>query len=72
MGKAHSSESGWTLGSQGAGMAAPLVSKALIEPQRGGQTTSSASQGAASGTNLWNLELPTKDLRSAMNVYRLI
>ncbi|CAH2232925.1 jg12428 [Pararge aegeria aegeria] len=41
MGRALSSEKGWTLGSQSAGMAASLV-----DPQRGGQTTLSASQGA--------------------------
>ncbi|CAH2241352.1 jg15552 [Pararge aegeria aegeria] len=35
MGCAHTSENGWTLGSQGAGM--ELVSAALIDPQRGGR-----------------------------------
>ncbi|CAH2241818.1 jg16210 [Pararge aegeria aegeria] len=34
MGRAYSSEKGWTLGSQGAGMSA-LVSAALVDPQRG-------------------------------------
>ncbi|CAH2236935.1 jg23383 [Pararge aegeria aegeria] len=40
MGGAHSSEKGWTLSSQGA-------SAALVDPQRGRQTTLSTSQLAS-------------------------
>ncbi|CAH2234309.1 jg25281 [Pararge aegeria aegeria] len=47
MGGAHSSEEGWTLGSQGAGMAAVLVNAALVDPRRGRRTTLGASQVAA-------------------------
>ncbi|CAH2238421.1 jg21125 [Pararge aegeria aegeria] len=47
MGGAHSSEEGWTLGSQGAGMTAALVNAALVDPRRGGGTTLGASQVAA-------------------------
>ncbi|CAH2233433.1 jg920 [Pararge aegeria aegeria] len=47
MGGAHSSEEGWTLGSQGAVMAAPHWYAALFDPRRGGRTTLGASQVAA-------------------------
>ncbi|CAH2208298.1 jg368, partial [Pararge aegeria aegeria] len=40
MGGAHSSEEGWTLGAQGAGM----VIAALVDPRRGGRTTLGATQ----------------------------
>ncbi|CAH2242904.1 jg14474 [Pararge aegeria aegeria] len=45
MGRAHSSENRWTLGFECAGMA--QVDAAWIAPQRGGQTTSNESPGAA-------------------------
>ncbi|CAH2245348.1 jg4451 [Pararge aegeria aegeria] len=44
MSGAHSSEKGWTLGSQGAEASTGLVSAALVDPQNGGQTTLSTSQ----------------------------
>ncbi|CAH2210380.1 jg17405 [Pararge aegeria aegeria] len=48
MGGAHNSENQWTLGFQGIGMATPAqVNAVLVGPQRGGQTTSSESLGAA-------------------------
>ncbi|CAH2229666.1 jg20408 [Pararge aegeria aegeria] len=53
MGQAHSSEKGCTLGSQGP----ELVSAALVDPQRGGQTTLSTSQVAAPSSRdpeIWN------------------
>ncbi|CAH2267381.1 jg27564 [Pararge aegeria aegeria] len=44
---------------------------ALVGPQRGGQTTLQR-QTADSGSEPWNLELPTKDLCPAVDVYRLM
>ncbi|CAH2240164.1 jg22138 [Pararge aegeria aegeria] len=59
MGRAHSSQKGWTLVSQGARSSPELVSAALIDPQRGGQTTLSASQVVAGSKRhqnrgIWN------------------
>ncbi|CAH2241676.1 jg26976 [Pararge aegeria aegeria] len=47
MGGAHSSEIGWTLGPRCWNGSPALVSAASVDPQRGGQTTLSASQVAA-------------------------
>ncbi|CAH2244999.1 jg6939 [Pararge aegeria aegeria] len=46
MSGAHSSEKGWTLRSQSAGMAAPQW-RSVGRPQRGGQMTLSVSQVAS-------------------------
>ncbi|CAH2245005.1 jg6945 [Pararge aegeria aegeria] len=63
---------GWTLGSQGAGMAAPvLVSAALVDPQRGGQTTLSASQVAVGSKRLRIVELGTPYKRPMSSSGRL-
>ncbi|CAH2249982.1 jg12849 [Pararge aegeria aegeria] len=62
MGRAHSSEKGWTdVGVPRCWNGSPeLVSAALVDPQRGGQTTLSASQvasrwiQAAQNRGIWN------------------
>ncbi|CAH2267253.1 jg14721 [Pararge aegeria aegeria] len=68
MGRAHSSEKGWTLGSQGAEMAAPHwcwngspapVSAALVDAQIDEQSTLSASQVAAGSKRQKTLEFGT-------------
>ncbi|CAH2239739.1 jg12159 [Pararge aegeria aegeria] len=75
MGRAHSSEKGWTLGSQGMPKcwngSPVLVSAALVDPQRGGQTTLSASQVAAGSKRLRIVELGTPYKRPMSSSGRL-
>ncbi|CAH2234634.1 jg15229 [Pararge aegeria aegeria] len=77
MGGAHSLEKGWTFGF---GTPTPmlcwndspaLVSAALVDTQRGGQTTLNAPLDP-SGTKPLKLESPTDDLYEEFDVYRLI
>ncbi|CAH2268411.1 jg6280 [Pararge aegeria aegeria] len=52
---------------------AKQVNAALVDSRRGGRTTLGASQEAAGfKREPWNLELPTKDLCPAVDVYWLI
>ncbi|CAH2266215.1 jg17801 [Pararge aegeria aegeria] len=70
MGGAHSLEKRWTLGFQGAGMATPQVNAAMVGPQRGGQTTSNDTLGAAGNKRPRTVESPTKDLCPAVDFNR--
>ncbi|CAH2229238.1 jg6745 [Pararge aegeria aegeria] len=75
MGGAHSFDNGWTLGSQGVGKVTKhrpvLVSAALVDPQRGGQTTLSASQVAVGSKRLRIVELGTPYKRPMSSSGRL-
>ncbi|CAH2260308.1 jg2362 [Pararge aegeria aegeria] len=74
MSRAHSSEKGWTLGSQGAGMAAPnwcwngnpeqTVNAALVGPEEVDERHRMSRWALleTSGPRPWILELPTKGL----------
>ncbi|CAH2240869.1 jg9606 [Pararge aegeria aegeria] len=71
MGRAHSSEKGWTLGSQGANGSPELVSAALVDPQRGGQTILNASQVAAGSKRHRTVEFGTPYKRPMSSSGRL-
>ncbi|CAH2217754.1 jg20398 [Pararge aegeria aegeria] len=70
MGRAHSSEKGWTLGSQGAG-SPELISAALVDPQRGGQTSLSVSQVDAGSKRHRTVEFGTPYKRPMSSSGRL-
>ncbi|CAH2261528.1 jg20152 [Pararge aegeria aegeria] len=59
MGGAHSSENRWTLGFQGVGMDPAQVNAVLVGPQRGIQTKSSESLGAAGNKRPWTVDFGT-------------
>ncbi|CAH2246980.1 jg10285 [Pararge aegeria aegeria] len=69
MGRAHSSEKRWTLGCWNG--SPELVSAALVGPQRGAQTTLSASQVAAGSKRLRTVELGTPYKRPISSSGRL-
>ncbi|CAH2241263.1 jg3324 [Pararge aegeria aegeria] len=73
MGGAHRSENGWILRSQGAGLAAPhWYAQYWSTPRKWTDDIKRVASLDTSGTKPCNLELPSKELCPAGDVYRLI